>query len=210
MRPLALEGSAYDIGQALEHLGTGWSMMPTVKRELLDYQMAALYYLAQAYDRPGALFLEIGTGRGGSGYMLAKAAPNARIDSLTVSLPEAMAARYLWKHEALTNIEAHVTPSWDYLQQNAPEMLLDLVFVDGDHNRITRDLPWFNRLAVGGLMLFHDYSPQDSARPSAICYAELNKLAERLGRPFDVRIVDDTKTGMVGFYRREGEVYGPR
>lgn len=80
-----------------------------------------------------------------------------------------------------------------------------MVWIDGDHNQIRRDLPWFNRLSEGGLLVCHDYSPEDSARPSAICYATLNEMREKLGRPFDVELVDEEKTGMVGFYRRAGE-----
>lgn len=180
--------------------------LPAVKRELLDYQMVALFYLAQQYDRLGGRLLEIGTGRGGSGYMLAKAAPCARVVSLTVDANAAATAESLWAMHRLKNIDVVVQPSWDYLERYRGEAL-DLVFVDGDHNAIARDLPWFNHLRPKGLMIFHDYSPQDSPRPSAICHAALDGMARTLGRPFDVRIVDDTKTGMVGFYRREGETY---
>ena len=80
-----------------------------------------------------------------------------------------------------------------------------MIFVDGDHNRIARDLPWFNRLQVGGLLLCHDYSPEWEWIPSPVVYAELNGMADRLGRAFDVRLVDNGKVGMVGFYRRLGE-----
>ena len=52
--------------------------MPVVKLKVLDYQMMALYILARQYDRTTARILEIGTGHGGSGYMLAKAARRRR------------------------------------------------------------------------------------------------------------------------------------
>jgi predicted O-methyltransferase YrrM len=177
--------------------------LPRVKRKLLDYQMLALYGLARPFNRPGARILEIGTGHGGSGYMLAKAAPLARITSLTQDVNGAAAAVKLWQERGCTNIETVFARSWDYLEQETGTF--DMIFVDGDHNRIARDLPWFNSLMTGGLYLCHDYSPQDSPRPSAIVYAVLDGMAEQLGRPFDVRLVDDTKTGMVGFYRRAGE-----
>lgn len=209
MRSLLLDGSERAISHALIARCPSLPPLPAVKRELLDYQMHALYYLAEQYNLAGARLLEIGTGRGGSGYMLAKAAPQAGIISLTVDPNGAAQADSLWALHRLKNIDAQVAASWDYLAER-PDSQWDLIFVDGDHNQIRRDLPWFDRLTVGGLMVFHDYSPQDSPRPSAICYATLNVFAEYLGRPFDVRIVDDQKTGMVGFYRREGESYGTR
>lgn len=204
MRSLLLDGDERAIWQAMAARCPDMPVLPAVRRELLDYQMAALYYLAQQYDRLDGRLLEIGTGRGASGYMLAKACPCARVASLTVDPAGAATADSLWAMHRLKNIETTVMASWDYLEryQGGP---LDLVFVDGDHNRIARDLPWFNHLRPKGLMVFHDYSPADSPRPSAICHAGLDEMATSLGRPFDVRIVDDTKTGMVGFYRREGE-----
>jgi predicted O-methyltransferase YrrM len=144
--------------------------------------------------------------------MLAKAAPLAGIISLTTSAAEAREAEAFWRLQGIRN--AHVFPmaSWEFLSGGldpvstlADSDLVDMVFVDGDHNQIARDLPWFNRLRKGGLLLCHDYSPQDSRTPSAIVYAELNAMAEKLGRPFDVRIVDEGKVGMVGFCRREEE-----
>lgn len=208
MRSLLLDGSEQDIWQAMLARVVDLPALPAVKRQLLDYQMAALYYLAQQYDRLGGKLLEIGTGQGGSGYMLAKAVPCARVVSLTTDPNGAARADSLWALHRLKNIEAVVAASWDYLASQ-PAETWDFIFVDGDHNRIARDLPWFNRLRPKGLMLFHDYSPAGSPRPSAICHAALDQMAEQLGRPFDVRIVDDTQTGMVGFYRRDGETYGP-
>lgn len=174
-----------------------------VKLKVLDYQLLALAYLTRPYNDADARILEIGTGHGGSGLMLAKAAPRARILSLTTSATEAVSAAIYWRQAGCHGIRARVAASWDYLAANDDEFAL--VFVDGDHNRIARDLPWFNRTRVGGLFLCHDYSPTDSRTPSAIVFAELNRVADILGRPFDVRIVDEGKVGMVGFYRRVGE-----
>lgn len=206
---MILEGKAATIFQTLARQYPDAPLLPAVKRKLLDYQMIALYGLARQFDRPGARILEIGTGHGGSGYMLAKAAPQAKIASLTIDPNGTAVAAGLWKQGNCHNIEAVFALSWNFLevQENPLAPLWDMVFVDGDHNRIARDLPWFNRLLPGGLLLCHDYSPQDSPRPSAIVYAVLDGMAEQLGRPFDVRLVDDTKTGMVGFYRREGETW---
>jgi predicted O-methyltransferase YrrM len=180
---------------------------PARKLQLLPYQLAALYHLARALDAPGARFLEIGTGHGASGYILAKAAPRAEVLSVTTSPAEAAAATAFWQAHGCGRIYACPVASWDLLERTAADPVpLDLVFVDGDHNRIARDLPWFNRLRPGGLFLCHDYSPQDSRSPSAIVYAELNRVSGQLERIFDVLLEDEHKIGMAGFYRREGEV----
>lgn len=176
---------------------------PAVKLKVLDYQLLALHVLARPYDRPGARILEIGTGHGGSGFMLARAAPHATITSLTTSVDEKEFAESYWRAQSLRNIEALAVASWDYVRADTEDF--DLVFVDGDHNRIVRDLPWFNRLRIGGLFLCHDYSPADSRAPSAIVFAELDRVSAILGRSFDVRIVDEGKVGMAGFYRQAGE-----
>jgi predicted O-methyltransferase YrrM len=201
---LQLEASQSVLERKIRELCPDAPAMPSVKRKVLDYQMLALYVLAKQCNRPGARILEIGTGHGGSGDMLAKAAPLAEILSLTTEPEEAADSEKYWRAQGCSNVSAQVTASWDLLARKDSRRL-DMVFVDGDHNRISRDLPWFNRLRTGGLLLCHDYSPQDSRTPSGIVYAELNRMAERLGRPFDVRLVDEGKVGMVGFYRQRGE-----
>jgi len=199
-----LEGDASYLYRELGKLCACIPQPPPVKLKMLGYQMAALSILARQYNRAGSRILEIGTGHGASGYMLAKAAPLAKIISLTVSSGEGAAANELWRKNNCSNIFAVVESSWRYLSFTVAATF-DMVFVDGDHNAIGRDLPWFNRLAVEGLFVCHDYSPESSRSPSPIVYAELNRLAERLGRPFDVSLIDDGKVGMVGFYRHEGE-----
>lgn len=200
---MILRGTCDELLHTVNGLCPGIPAMPRVKRKVLDYQMAALFALARRYDRGGGRFLEIGTGHGGSGYMLSRAAPRASITSLTTSEAEQRAAEAFWRESGCRNVWARVVCSWDYLAATSDEF--DFVFVDGDHNRIVRDLPWFDRVKDGGLFLCHDYSPQDSRTPSGIVHAELDKMAARLGRPFDVSLVDDGKVGMVGFYRRAGE-----
>ena len=203
IQTLNLEGDVSQLYREMEKLCACIPQPPPVKFKMLGYQMAALSILARPYNRSGARILEIGTGHGASGTMLAKAAPLAQIISLTVSPAESVAAIELWRKSGCKNIASLVEASWNYLERDRTPF--DMVFVDGDHNASARDLPWFNHLGVGGLFLCHDYSPEGSRTPSPIVYAELNRLAERLGRPFDVRLVDDGHVGMVGFYRREGE-----
>jgi predicted O-methyltransferase YrrM len=197
---MILQGSRDKLKVELARLCPNAPALPNVKRQMLDYQMAALYSLARAYDRKGARILEIGTGHGGSGYMLAKAAPQAAIVSLTTNPAEGAVALRLWRESGCRNITAIVEASATYFGMTATATW-DMVFVDGDHNRIARDLPWFNRLSVGGLFLCHDYSP----KACPIVYNELNGLAAKLGRQFDVILVDSDDIGMVGLRRRDGE-----
>lgn len=204
---LQLEGDRATLRQALAARSERLVALPSVRCKLLDYQMLALYLLARRYDRPGAHLLDIGTGAGASAFLLAQGARQARIVSLTTSAADATAAERFWRSQGCATIEGRIEASWDYLARIGG--VWDLVFVDGDHNRVARDLLWFDRLREGGLLLCHDYSPADSAAPSAIVYAELNALAARLGRPFDVRLVDERRIGMAGFYRRAGERIGP-
>lgn len=213
---MRLRGEASEILAELARRWPGAPAMPGgIKRKVLDYQMTALWALAREFDRAGARILEIGTGHGGSGTMLAMGAPQAEILSLTIDENGAANARRLWKSAGLGNIRVEIAASWDYLKgggrrsdgSGAPrsETMWDMVWIDGDHNQIRRDLPWFDRVVEGGLLVCHDYSPENSRTPSAICFEALNEMAAKLGRPFDVELIDDGLVGMVGFYRRPGE-----
>jgi len=181
--------------------------LPPVKLQLLPWQMAALYALTWGllHERRELRVLEIGGGAGGSAYMMARAASAARITSLNINPREADAARAFLRRAGCANVTVEVCASWDYLASSIGSY--DLIFVDGDHNQIARDLAWFDRLTIGGLMVCHDYSPAGSAHPSPMVYAALNDMEHRLRRSLDVRLMDETQTGMAGFYRREGETW---
>lgn len=205
--PLVLHGSVDTLLQKLPELFPGATealeTSKNIKPGLLRYQAMFLFGLAGQFNRSGANILELGTAVGYSASMIAQGAPLARIVTLNPRQGEIeLAQRNL---RPWPNVKVVVMYSWEYLARSPRDSLLDMVFVDGDHNQIARDLPWFNRLAVGGLFLCHDYTPLGSKKPSPIIYAELDRLAERLGRPFDVSLIDDGHVGMVGFYRREGE-----
>lgn len=201
---LRIEGDAASLRRALQPRCLGY-VVPGVRPQLLDYQLMALYALARQFDAEGARILEIGTGYGGSGYVLSTAAPRARILSLTVSEHERVRATQYWRAQGRQNISVQVEPSWRVLEREGG--VWDFVWIDGDHNQIARDLPWFNRLRDGGLLLCHDYSPSDARCPSAIVYDQLNAMETGLGRMFDVRVVDTDKVGMAGFYRLPRETW---
>ena len=179
--------------------------VPRLKRQVSPYQGAVIYALAKSFrGRKQPFVLEIGTAWGYSAAFLSQALPEGNIITLNPKWHEIKRAR---RHlSEYTNVFLVPMKSWDYLATyTGPE--LTMIFVDGDHMQIRRDLPWWNRLETGGLMLFHDYAPKDSWRPCPPVYEALSDFIEYLGRPPDVSIIDDGDVGMIGFYRREGESY---
>ena len=189
--------------------------IPYLKRQIAPYQGAALAYFAHLYDRPGARFLEIGTAIGYSACLMATAAPRAMITTLN---PKEREFELAVKNLAIrSNVRVVKQTSQEFYDSPSPRPSpsrergyegYDLVFVDGDHayNMVLHDAQFFNHLRVGGLILFHDYSPEGSDRPSDGCYRALNDLAEK-HRPFDVLIVGSGQVGMCGWIRQEGEVW---
>jgi len=169
---------------------------------MLPYQLVALYGLAQPWNVKKARILEIGTGQGASAYVLSRAAPRAQIVTLNPNAIEADFARDHLHWAGCHNVEVVAEASWDYLV-DYPGPEFHLVFVDGDHRHVLRDLPWFNWLWPLGTMLFHDYSP----RACPPVFEGVNHLGAALGRDPDVLIVDDDDIGMAGFCRRQGEVW---
>lgn len=202
-----LRGTADDIAKAVELKwpGVGPAMeraranVPFLKREIWPFQAAVLYGLVRAnYSRPGAQILEIGTAWGYSAAVMAEAAPEAKIVTLNPKLHEVERAR--GHLAAYPNVTIRMELSWDVLAAyDGPA--LDMVFVDGDHQRVHLDFPWWDHLAVGGLMLFHDYSPKGSKRPCPSVYAAVNKFAGWLGRIPDILVMDYRYVGMAGFVR---------
>ena len=172
------------------------------KREIAEYQAAVLYVLTKPYNKPDANILELGTALGYSASIMAQAAPEANLVTMTPRESEVNAARENLK--IFPNVEVLCSKSVDYLDDYSwPE--LDLIFVDGDHARIKLDLPWWNWLKVGGLFLHHDYSPEDSGRPCPPVYEGINEFSDWLGRKPDVLVVDDHKVGLAGFYKTEDD-----
>jgi len=172
------------------------------KREVAPYQAAALYALAQEYD--GGNILEIGTARGYSAAVMAQAAFRASIVTLNPVVDEADVAR--GNLAAFNNVKVLTIKSWDYLATyDGPE--LDMIFVDGDHARIVHDLPWFNWLVSGGLIVFHDYAPDGTYRAVPPVFEALNRFAAYIERDFDVSVIDDGGVGLVGWRKQNGEMY---
>lgn len=175
-------------------------IVPPSTRAIAEYQAAALYALAKPYQRPGVRVLEIGTAQGYSAAVLALALPDAEIVTLNPHHEEAAGAR-----QALApfseRIQVQEVRSWDYLDRFEGEPF-DVIFVDGDHKNVRRDFPWWEHLRTGGLMLFHDFSPNGTYRACPPVYRALLELKQELGRDFDVLVVDDGGVGMAGFVKR--------
>jgi len=172
-----------------------------IPSQLLAYQQAALFILASRYNHPGAVLLDIGTAAGHSAALMTLAAPRAEI--ITLEPSEKMIRLAKENLAAFAQIRVMHDFSWDF-EERDPKLQLDMVFVDGDHNRIARDMPWWDHVRAGGLMLFHDYSPETARAPSPRVVEAVNDMARAVGRVPDVLIIDSDAIGMAGFYRRRG------
>jgi predicted O-methyltransferase YrrM len=176
--------------------------VPFIKREIWRHEAAVLYMLAHDYNRASAKFLEIGTAWGYSAAIMAEAAPLAEIVTLNQPKPSEyqQALLHLAPYE---NVTALQECSWDYLKKHTGQPYLDFVFVDGDHGQVARDLPWWDLLLPGGLMLFHDYSLDGSGRPCQQVVDVVDRFMAGLGRKEpDIFVVDDENVGMAGFVRK--------
>lgn len=177
--------------------------VPAYKREIAQYQAAAIYALAKAYN--GKRILEIGTAWGYSAAIMAEACPDSEIITLNPTQPEDDQARRNLK--PYKRVSVLTKKSWDYLKEDTGNF--DLIFIDGDHARVRHDMPFWDKLNEGGLFLFHDYAPAGATegkggklRECPPVYEEVNRFAEKLNkeRP-DVLVVDDGGVGIAGFYK---------
>lgn len=153
------------------------------------YQQAALAFLAQQYD--AGLILNIGTKVGLSTACLACGAPRARIVSLEPVPARVKKARHYLKR--YPNVRVIQQKSWDYLPKTVGQSW-DMIFLDGCHRQVKRDMPWFDRLTRKGLFLSHDYVPW---KFPYVC-AALDSLRKET---FDVSLIDNKQRGMVGVYK---------
>jgi len=179
------------------------------KHEIAEWQAMCLYALAtrvnlavKRMDQRLGFALEIGTALGYSAYFLSRGLPHMFLTTLTPNDGERVAAQ---RALAPMAVECLGFKSWDYLKIS--KLNYDFVFVDGDHARVAWDLPWFNRLQPGGLIIFHDFSPAGSARACPPVFNAVNLMAQQLGREPDVLLMNEQLVGLAGFYRRGGETW---
>lgn len=178
------------------------------KRETRDYEAALLYILATQYNYLGALIAEVGTCYGFTAAIMQHAAPRARVMTCTPNPNHVKIAR----RNLAPNfgaIEVVETTSVNWLQ-HIGDSSLDMVFIDGDHKAVRDDLPFYNKLKIGGLKFHHDYCPgrpdHTGPRPCRWVYEALNEFADKM-HPFDVLMTDDNKEAVGGWYRQEREVW---
>ena len=169
---------------------------PIKKRMITPYQAAPLYVLTK--ELQPRLIVELGTFHGFTAGIMANAARRAKIITCNPKAWEVEVARKCL--ELYQNVEVVEEKSWDILGKYDN---IDMVFVDGDHAQIVRDLPWWNHINVGGLFFHHDYTPEDAEtkRRCPVVYEALNEFAEYLGHGPDVEIIDNEGLGMAGFYK---------
>jgi predicted O-methyltransferase YrrM len=173
-----------------------------IPSQLLSYQQAVLFLCACYYRHEGAKMLDIGTGQGHSAAIMATASPKARVISLTPNPREVELA--VRNTNGFRTVEVWQEKSWDFLERwEGPE--LELIFVDGDHKHVERDVPWWKWLRPGGTMLFHDYSAKGSPSPAMNVVNTVDKMAVKLGRRPDILVVDAAGTGMAGFRKRSSD-----
>lgn len=186
------------------------ALIPWCKRQIDAYQAPALYAIARGHDHPEALVIEVGTALGYSAAVIAQAMPSA-VSIITLN-PKPR--EWPIAHENLRpfypRLVALQLASADYMASAAAfgHPPRSFIFIDGDHRAeaVRHDMGWFNFLAPGGLILFHDYSPAGSARACPDVYDTLNAARDDLGRDFDVLVASDDGVGMAGWVRRDGEV----
>ena len=173
------------------------------KREIWFYQACLLYVCAEQYNNANAEIMEFGTCWGWSAAVIAGSAPAAHIVTMTPNPNHfKISTGQLAKFQ---NVKVLDCKSIDLLARyTGPK--LDMLFVDGDHDNVNLDLPWWKWLKPGGLMLHHDYTPKDAPRQTPVVYRWLNRFAERIGRRPDVLVIDNEKVGMAGWYRRKDDL----
>lgn len=203
-----LEALYPGVRETVEHVH-GMLIEHYPKRETRDYEAALLYICAAQYNLPGAVIAEIGTCWGWTAAIMQHAAPLATVITCTPNPNHVIIARRNLRH-SFPRVEVLETRSVDWLPRLADESL-DMVFVDGDHQRVSEDLPFYNTLKTGGLMIHHDYCPDrplcTGPRPCRWVYEALNQFAAWLNHAPDVLLVDHNVEGMAGWYRQAGEIW---
>jgi SAM-dependent methyltransferase len=174
--------------------------MHGIRSQVGLHQACGLILLARQFKGQKAAILNVGCAFGYSTACLAEGAPDADIVSLDVNPKRLeMAEDVLSRYKKVRLVKM---VSWDYLN-TFKERRWDMIFVDGCHREIWRDMPFYNQVRPGGLFLSHDYIP---ARFPFVVEA-LDSLTKQFDRPFDVRIYDNRQCGVVGMVRRKDEIW---
>jgi len=168
----------------------------TYKGSIQPFQAAVLYFLASKHVPTYGQILEVGTGLGYSAFVMASARPSAHIITLNPTLNERLIAAGV-----LVDFDVEILPykSRDFYVLD--ETSYDLIFIDGNHNDIAFDCDWYKRLTPNGLIVFHDYSPEDAWSAQPIVYNFLNNLKNKKWGNESYMFADDGKVGMIAWLR---------
>ena len=161
--------------------------------EVHNEHCQAIFDMVKLYNAPECKLLEIGVKHGFTLAIMAMACPLAKLLGVNPSLREiGIAKKNLAPYK---NVELVCSKSWDYLPEC--QTMFDVIFVDGDHNNIAKDLPWWTRVRDGGLMLFHDYDYNHSR----IVFNQLNQFLVALDKAYFDFHMDINGNGLVGLYK---------
>jgi predicted O-methyltransferase YrrM len=149
---------------------------------LLDDDAMKLYELAYFSEGP---ILEIGTYRGKSAILMARALRDAEqegpVVSLDVDRDALRVARSLADDRGLADRIALVRGTAESLFRAQPDLRPAFVFLDGDHSRrgVARDLSALrDRVPTSGLLLLHDYHDARNADPAEPDYGVVEAVEE--------------------------------
>ena len=133
--------------------------------------------------------------------MLAAGAPRATVHTLEPNKKRRIQAKRHLARRGWTqrNVQVLAKASEEFQQEVARRGVgVDLVFVDGDHHHCELDMPWWEVLKPGGLMLFHDYTRKYQSVVTCV-----DGLVKRLGkeRPDILLVNGKNGQGMAGVYK---------
>lgn len=161
------------------------------------YQVTCLYMLARQYNQPGKIIVDFGTMFGWSASMLASGAPKATVHTLEPDKERRVVAKHNLRK--FRNVEVHADTSEAFQKEVIRRgVLVDAVFVDGDHHHCERDVGWWSLLRLGGVAVFHDYTAKYRSVVGSV-----DKLVKVLGKkqPDIVLVNSKNGQGMVGVYK---------
>jgi predicted O-methyltransferase YrrM len=159
-----------DASQLLEGQRDAWTAVRDLPGWMLEGDALKLYELAYSSSGP---ILEIGTYRGKSAILMARALNDAGGEGPIVSLdvdPEALRFGMSFAEDrGVADRIAMVRGTSEMLFRSMAGLRPGFVFLDGDHSRrgVARDLRALrDRVPAGGLLLFHDYHDARNADPA--------------------------------------------
>ncbi len=136
---------AFDFPKVVDVLNTVRKYIPgiKVKREISEFQAAALYVLAKQFNQEDDIILEIGTAHGYSAAILKEGTGRGNVITLNPDKHEVEIAQHNLRHYTrLKILSLHSHVYLNGIVNDITPPTFDMIFVDGDHNNIHLDLPY--------------------------------------------------------------------